>query len=304
VSGIDDGVIFDWSPRILDEVSRVGGPTPEHVRLTPWSTPSVRARDLWEAIRAMSAPRVNLVCYAVGGLDCRYLVSPGGLFASDESMRGVVTARVASITTVSTPHRGTRVADAAILALDTGGLDAAVDLLHAFTKDAPGSPPPDSAAVHRSLEGLTIEAAPEFNRGIVDAPDVYYQSWAGVSVVRAKATSPTDDAIRTHCAPSDDSSGTSFLGSPPLRDALNPALWITSPFAGATLDDTGAAATSPADGMVSVESAKWGRFRGCLPADHYDVIGQIGHVARDVLTGFDAPRFYAWLATDLAARGL
>jgi triacylglycerol lipase len=56
--------------------------------------------------------------------------------------------------------------------------------------------------------------------------------------------------------------------------------------------------------MVSVESAKWGSFRGCIPADHYDVIGQIGHFTRDVRTGFDPIDFYRWVASDLAEQGL
>jgi triacylglycerol lipase len=289
VSGIDDGVAFDWNPRILRAVSDLGGPSAEHVRLPAWSTSEVRAAELKTAIDAIDAPKVNLVCYAVGGLDCRYLASDGGLGAA---------ARVASITTIATPHRGTRVADAALLALGTGGAGAAEDVLHALTKDVPGSPPPDDAQLERALRGLTIEALPAFNRAVADAQGVYYQSFAGVSALRARTSSPSDDAVRAHCGPSP------FLPDPETRDALNLALWVTWPFASATLGEDGAATTSPADGMVSVESAKWGTFRGCLPADHYDVIGQIGHVTRDVLTGFDAPRFYQWLASDLATRGL
>jgi hypothetical protein len=52
-----------------------------------------------------------------------------------------------------------------------------------------------------------------------------------------------------------------------------------------------------------VASARWGNFRGCIPADHYDVVGQIGHNTRDPVTGFDAARFWAFVASDLAERG-
>ena len=55
--------------------------------------------------------------------------------------------------------------------------------------------------------------------------------------------------------------------------------------------------------MVSVDSAKWGNFRGCIPADHYDVIGQMARISADPVTGFDAPRFYEWVISDLAERG-
>jgi hypothetical protein len=56
--------------------------------------------------------------------------------------------------------------------------------------------------------------------------------------------------------------------------------------------------------MVSVTSANWGEFRGCVPADHYDLIGQIGDRGIDPSSGFDAAAFYANVAVDLARRGL
>ena len=67
---------------------------------------------------------------------------------------------------------------------------------------------------------------------------------------------------------------------------------------------TGETTVSPTDGMVSVQSAQWGKFRGCIPSDHYHVIGQVQRSAADVYTGFDAGRFYGWVANDLAGRGL
>ena len=87
-----------------------------------WISRDVRGFDLVRAIEAVSAEspngRVNLICYAVGGLDCRYVVSPGGLYAEDEAARLALVARVASITTIATPHRGTTVADAALYLSD------------------------------------------------------------------------------------------------------------------------------------------------------------------------------------------
>ncbi len=34
-----------------------------------------------------------------------------------------------------------------------------------------------------------------------------------------------------------------------------------------------ATALIPNDGLVQVDSAKWGEFRGCIPADHADEVG-------------------------------
>jgi triacylglycerol lipase len=57
------------------------------------------------------------------------------------------------------------------------------------------------------------------------------------------------------------------------------------------------------DGMVTVDHAKWGEFRGCIPADHLDQVGQIKHDDADDSTGFDHIRFYRNLAFDLAILG-
>jgi len=59
----------------------------------------------------------------------------------------------------------------------------------------------------------------------------------------------------------------------------------------------------PNDGMATVESAKWGNFRGCIPADHLDEVGQVGHHGKLRWTGFDHLRFYRNVAFDLAAQG-
>ena len=54
--------------------------------------------------------------------------------------------------------------------------------------------------------------------------------------------------------------------------------------------------------MVTVESAKWGVFRGCIPADHMDEVGQrIGSDAPARWSRFDHIRFYRRIAFGLDA---
>ena len=160
---------------------------------------------------------------------------------------------------------------------------------------------PTDGALAKTLDGLTLDMELLFNRRTADASGVFYQSWAGVSHVLGKSSPASEKSIRDHCIAMD--------GAPlhfwheNTRDTMNEALWVTAPFASTSLDDNGHVVESPSDGMVSVESAKWGLFRGCIPADHYDVIGQIGHLTRDGQTGFDAIDFYRFVASDLAARG-
>ncbi len=71
--------------------------------LTAWQTIQHRAEQLRDQInRAFPEGKVNLVGHSMGGLDARYLTSQ--LDFSE---------RVASITTIGTPHRGTSAGDLA-----------------------------------------------------------------------------------------------------------------------------------------------------------------------------------------------
>jgi triacylglycerol lipase len=77
-----------------------------------------------------------------------------------------------------------------------------------------------------------------------------------------------------------------------IRDGMEPSLVPAAAFVahGAEL--------RPNDGMVTVESAKWGKFKGCVPADHLDEVGQPHHSANP-LTGFDHLDFYRKIASSL-----
>jgi len=57
--------------------------------------------------------------------------------------------------------------------------------------------------------------------------------------------------------------------------------------------------SSVADASVAPRVSAWGRFRGCVPADHYDLVGQLADHGPDPDTGWDALRFYAALARGL-----
>jgi len=301
VGGIDGTPIFDWSPRILQAAAAVHGTEVHHVALSPWAPTAERSQDLAyaiENIRGGRDLRVNLVCYAVAGLDCRHLVSEHGLFDGDAASWQRARDSVASITTIATPHRGTQVADAALSVLSSGLL---LDTLQGMLGIPADVALPDHSALAETLEGLTLGAAASFNAAVTDADGIFYQSWAGVSHVLGQDKEPSEDAIEEHCV--DANGHFQMLRHPGTRDTMNELLWATTGFAGATLEQDGRLAFGPADGMVSVESAKWGQFRGCLPADHYDVIGEIGHSAPDPMTGFDAPRFFAGLVSELAEWG-
>ena len=57
------------------------------------------------------------------------------------------------------------------------------------------------------------------------------------------------------------------------------------------------------DGLVPVESAKWGTFLGCVPADHLDEIGQIGGLPPGLGNDWRHKPFYVSLVSYLRAHG-
>src|SRR5690606_21994510 len=114
------------------------------------------APDACGNVPARLPAAVNLFAHSMGGLDSRFLISSLGY--GD---------RVASLTTLSTPHRGTAVADMALgltESLDTDALASLGELL-ARTVDTPSTLDPDLRAAFGALAETN---APAFER---DNPD-------------------------------------------------------------------------------------------------------------------------------------
>ena len=240
-----------------------------HVAQTdPFTTSEVRAAQLAAYVDHILActcrQRVNLVAHSQGGLDARYLVST--LHYGD---------RVASLTTIATPHRGTQVADVA-LGLMPGPIDDAIDALLAVAGALYAEPEqwPDVAG---QVAQMTTAGAEAFNAANPDDPAVAYYSWAGWAGL--------DDSGQPDCTDAE-------TPPPPHAGPLLPVLWPTYLLLG------GADGVAN-DGLVTVASARWGRFRGCIPADHLREVGQPAG-----LTGaFDHVAFFLDLAAFLQAEG-
>jgi triacylglycerol lipase len=232
------------------------------------------ARDACKARSACDPSRVNVIAHSMGGLDARHVVSHLGW--GD---------RVASLTTIGTPHRGTSVADAALTAAPAIA-DPMFDLFASLIgRQLSRSELAKDAHLRAAVEDLAGKNAEQFAREHPDDSRVYYQSWAGVSSVLG---SPSDDdaiACEGH-----------LLAYRGRRAHTNVAFWVSAPIVGGL-------SGQPNDGMIAVPSAKWGNFRGCVPADHGDLIGQFGHDDYDGWSGFDHHVFYRNIALDLAQRG-
>lgn len=223
---------------------------------------------------AARADKVNLIAHSMGGLDARYLVGRLGYGG-----------RVASIMTISTPHRGSAITDMLLGFL--GGVDD--EALNAFAKlVGRGLSTAELAAdpqLKAALLSLSESAAASFNASVRNDGRVYYESWAGLSNV-AGVPNPKD---RGAC----DNKLLGFrLGG--LRHVMHIAL---KPIAAVVAHG---ASLIPNDALVRIDSAKWGNFRGCIPADHADEIGAFGSFS---WSAFQYAGFYRLRAFELAQRG-
>lgn len=244
----------------------------------PFDTSERRAAALTSQIDAVlqqtGAAKLNLIGHSQGGLDARVLASPAGLGFGD---------RIASVTTVSTPHRGTLVADAA-LGLIPGGLSAVASaassgflaLLEAGVY--PTNSTPGLSAQEREM--TTSYMSDVFNPQFVDDVRVVYESYAGRT-----ALADGSDV----CVPS------VVPNQPSARDIAQPALGATATFL------TAAGETS--DGLVPVSSARWGTFIGCVPADHLKEVGMVFQNGVDPVSGFDHLAFFRRVVARIRNRG-
>ena len=257
-------------------VADVLGGTDHHqvfeANLPPFDSPANRAavlaQQVDDVLAATGAAKVNLIAHSQGGLDARYLIATMGY--GD---------RVASLTSISSPHRGTAIADVA-LGLLPGGTDPAVNTaLRTLGIDVA------AINVRAALEGLAERNSAAFNAANPDDARVYYQSWAGVSSL----TGVADSVDLSAC-------DGKLLFHPGTMDKLGTLMpSIVWTIVGHDRRDAN-------DGLATVAGAKHGEFRGCFPADHMDEVGQVQDTF-DPATGFDHLRFYRNVAFDLSARG-
>ena len=137
--------------------------------VVPYNTVGVRsamwAERLERILEETGAERVHLVAHSMGGLDARHLIAALGFHA-----------RVATLTTLATPHRGSSIAS---FVLDHPGV---LQRRAAAFTDWAGSSVLEGATsdVLRALVELTPAYLTEtFNPAAPDHPAVRYRSYAG-----------------------------------------------------------------------------------------------------------------------------
>lgn len=122
------------------------------------------ARTIDTALAENNCDKVNIIAHSKGGLDCRYLISSMGYGE-----------KVASLTTINTPHYGSE-----LITL----LNRLPDSLYRFIASCINHPfvlaGDDHPDCYSSSKQLDPEFCRQFNEYNKDDPNVYYQSFASV----------------------------------------------------------------------------------------------------------------------------
>ena len=253
---------------LIKAVQKYGVVKIHHTKVASANAIASRAQELAtqidDILQQTKAEKVNILAHSIGGLDARYLISTLG-YAD----------KVASLSTVGTPHRGTPIADLIVdgqipefLQSNFGSIkdfiQSTIDSVTEFAgKYFNAASSLDNFDVIAAMENITEEyMEEEFNPSNPDADSVYYQSWAGTSGI-----------------------GTGHK--------IKPVLYTT-----------GAYLTLKAgrnDGVVPESSAQWGKYKGILKADHIDLSSrEIGVLGGD---GFEFEKFLDLVVKDLVAKG-
>ncbi len=206
-------------------------------------------RDKIEEILACEhCDKVNIIAHSKGGLDARYVIS--GLHMED---------KVASLTTISTPHQGSELLN--ILSKLPDGIYHFVSSMLDKTFHKFGDPEPDCYHASKQLSPCFCQ---EFNQKYPDAPQVYYQSYASY-----------------------------------MKNAFSDRLLL---FPNIMMCLAGAPKN---DGLVSIDSARWGNFKGIFKSgsgrgiSHGDMID----LKREDYKGFDILETYINIVAELKKMG-
>ncbi|NBJ92429.1 esterase/lipase family protein [Parablautia muri] len=163
--GFRDLQYFNYWGRIPKELVR-NGALVYYGHQEAWGTIENNGQVIREKIKEVLAQnhcsKVNIIAHSKGGLDARYLIS--GLHMEEQ---------VASLTTISTPHRGSELLD--ILNRLPDGIYHFISSLFDKSYARFGDLNPDCYHASKQLSRTYCQT---FNAKYPDSPKVYYQSYA------------------------------------------------------------------------------------------------------------------------------
>ena len=227
------------------------GAVVEYGKQQAWGTIEGNAAGIKEQLlkflEETGAEKVNIIAHSKGGLDARYMISSLGM--AD---------KVASLTTISTPHRGSELVDV-LSGMKESRYRKICNTLNKTFKRL-GDPAPDAYNASKQLKPEYLE---KFNKENPDMPGVFYQSYA------------------------------SEMKNPSSHALLSIPQAIMKFKAGTN------------DGLVTIESAKWGEFKGTLKSSDNRGISHADQIdlMRKDYDGFNIAEEYVKIVSKLKEKG-
>jgi len=243
----------------------------------PFNSTYVRGNQLLQQINIAlvqtGAAKVNIIGHSQGGFEARYVA-------------GIIPERVGAVVTIGTPHVGAHIADVLLEKAPGFSVDLAKAFFAAVSRPFYGDVSKDSD-LKACLEFLATDSVTQFNASYPDQPGVAYYSIAGRS---------SSELAANECfAPKAPPFITKYDAD---KDPIDPLLYLVSKVVGGSLLDP-----VPNDGIVQVQSTRWGTWLGCVPADHWDEVGQLLGDSPGSGNPFDHLTFYRDLAKFLVDQG-
>ena len=243
----------------------------------PFNSSLYRGQQLRKQVEAVlvktGAAKVNIIGHSQGGIDARYVAA-------------MIPHRVASVATVATPHLGIKIGD--VLLKQTSGYTKALAkaFFKALARPFYGDVAQDANIV-ACLKSMTTSQMTAFNVKYSDHYGVSYFSIGGRSdkhLGQTECVAPKAPPFITKYAK--------------VADPIDPLLLITSKLLAEKYHTP-----KPNDGIVQLAKVKWGTWLGCIPADHFDQVGQILGDSPGKGNSFSHITFYQDLAAYLVSKG-
>jgi triacylglycerol lipase len=216
-----------------------------------WGTVEYNAKDIknkiLDIVKETGYEKVNIIAHSKGGLDARYMISK--LEMGDY---------VASLTMMSSPHKGCKFVDIACKLPDK--IYKAIARFFDNRYKSLGDKNPDFYTASRQFSTFHSK---KFNEEVKDVEEVYYQSYATV-----------------------------------VKNMFSDFI-VTIPYILVKLTE------GENDGLVAIDSAKWGEFKGVLKNKQRRGIshGDIIDLRRDDYKEFDVIEKYVEIVSELKNKG-
>ncbi|MCK4821209.1 triacylglycerol lipase [bacterium] len=247
----DNSLLLKYWGDIPDALRRHGAEV-HHGGQNAFSSHKNNAQQLKRKITVIlhktGSKKVNIIAHSKGGIESRYMITKLGMAH-----------RVASLTTIATPHRGSSMAKIILTGISKRKI--LVKKIGDLYARLMGDIDPDSMQAGREL---TREYMKRFNREVPDMPGVYYQSYG--CVIDSSYPSP---------------------------------IWRLMYSSLSSVEGAN-------DGLVSIESCRWGRFKGIVRGKKTQLVSHADIVGLFALTGvysFNAREFYISIVHELKGMG-